>query len=167
MFRDMRRKGQMLSNDECIAILNRGTSGVLALSGDDDYPYAVPLSYAYKDNRIYFHGSRIGHKIDAIKRNPKVSFCVIDQDEVHGEEFTTYFRSVILFGKARIISEQKEIIADAQLLTEKFAPEYIKEGLDETMKAIDALGVVEIDIEHMTGKESKYLVEKRNKQKSL
>lgn len=161
MFREMRRSKQALSKEECIEILERGTSGVLALSGDDDYPYAVPISYAYKDGRIYIHGAKVGHKIDSINRNPKISFCLIDQDEVHGKEFTTYFRSVIIFGKANIITDKNRIIADTQLLTERFAPEYMKEGLEETMKCINTLGVIEIEIEHMTGKESKYLMAKR------
>lgn len=82
MFREMRRKNQVLSSEECIQVLNRATSGVLAVSGDDDYPYAVPLSYIYHNNKIYFHGAKTGHKLDGIMRNEKVSFCVIDQDEI-------------------------------------------------------------------------------------
>lgn len=57
MFREMRRKRQMLSEDDCKIILREGTSGVLALSGDDGYPYAVPLSYVY-DGRRYFFTAR-------------------------------------------------------------------------------------------------------------
>lgn len=93
MFREMRRNGQELPLEECTAILNRGTSGVLALSGDDNYPYAVPVSYAYDGYKLYFHCAKSGHKIDAIRRNAKASFCVIDQDLVVPEEYTSYFRS--------------------------------------------------------------------------
>ena len=82
MFREMRRKSQALSFDECAEILNRGTSGVLALSGDNQYPYAVPLSYVYDNTKIYFHCAQEGHKIDSILRNAKASFCVIDQDQI-------------------------------------------------------------------------------------
>ena len=103
MFREMRRKKQALSNEENLAILMRGTSGVMAVSGDDDYPYAVPLSYVYHDSKIYFHCAASGHKLDAMRRNPKVSFCVIDRDEVIPQEYTTYFRSVIVFGTVRIL----------------------------------------------------------------
>ena len=70
MFREMRRKKQALSNEENLAILMRGTSGVMAVSGDDDYPYAVPLSYVYHDSKIYFHCAASGHKLDAMRRNP-------------------------------------------------------------------------------------------------
>ena len=86
MFRDLRRKKQLLSREETTAVLNRGTSGVLALSGDDGYPYAVPISYVYDQEQetIYFHCAKSGHKLDAIQRSDKASFCVIDQDQEIG-----------------------------------------------------------------------------------
>lgn len=74
MFREMRRKKQMLSLEECVAVLDNGTSGVLAVDGDNDYPYAVPLSYVYCDSKIFFHCARSGHKLDAIARNEEGFF---------------------------------------------------------------------------------------------
>ena len=108
MFREMRRKRQMLGKEECEEILNRGTSGVLALLGDDAYPYAVPISYVYEDGKLYFHSARSGHKLDAVREYPKASFCVIDQDQIVPEEYTTYFRSVIAFGSIRILEMKKK-----------------------------------------------------------
>jgi len=70
MFREMRRKKQLLPEDACIAILQKGTSGVLAVLGDDGYPYAVPLSYVYHAGKLYFHCAKAGHKLDAIQSNP-------------------------------------------------------------------------------------------------
>ena len=105
MFRPMRRFKQALSPEECRAVLERGTSGVLALSGDGGWPYAVPLSYVYADGKIYFHSAKSGHKVDAIRSCPRASFCVIDQDHIVPEEYTTYFRSVIAFGTVRILEE--------------------------------------------------------------
>ena len=115
MFRDMRRKRQALPPEQCAAILRRGTSGVLALAGDAGYPYAVPLSYVYTDGKLYFHCAKAGHKLDAIQREPRASFCVIDQDEIVPEEYTTYFRSVIAFGRIRILADdaQKRSAIDA------------------------------------------------------
>ena len=98
MFREMRRKRQQLSTEECIAILEKMTSGVLALNEEGGYPYAVPLSYVYSDNKIYFHSAIKGHKIELLEKNENVSFCVIFQDHIVPEEFTTYFQSVIVFG---------------------------------------------------------------------
>ena len=87
----MRRYKQALSLLECADILNKATSGTLAVMGDDNYPYAVPLSFVYDHNRLIFHSATSGHKIDAIEKNPKVSFCVIAQDQVVEEKYTTYF----------------------------------------------------------------------------
>ena len=102
MFREMRRSKQLLSMEDTAAVMNRCTNGVLACLGDDDYPYAVPLSYVYHNGKIYFHSAKTGHKIDAVGKNPKVSFAVVDEDTIVSKEYTTYFRSVIAFGKARI-----------------------------------------------------------------
>ena len=82
MFREMRRKNQALSREEAAAVLDRALSGVLALSGDDGYPYAVPISYVYDGGKLYFHCAKSGHKLDALQRNPKASFCVVDQDQI-------------------------------------------------------------------------------------
>lgn len=81
-FRAMRRKRQHLSDEESIGILQKVTSGTLALLGDNDYPYAVPISYVYYDGKLYFHSALSGHKVDAIRQCDKASFCVIEQDDV-------------------------------------------------------------------------------------
>ena len=109
MFREMRRKKQKLTEKQCIDILKRAKTATLALHGDDGYPYSVPVNYVYLDGKIYFHGAKSGHKIDAIKNNPKVSISIIDQEDVIEEELTTYFRSIILFGKAKILQDDDEI----------------------------------------------------------
>lgn len=108
MFREMRRSKQLLNTDYAKSMLNKATSGVLAVHGDDDYPYAVPLSYVYHDDKLYFHVATSGHKLDAIRKNDKVSFCVILQDKPVGEGFTTYYMSVIAFGRAKIIDDAEE-----------------------------------------------------------
>ena len=100
-FREMRRKRQQLSDAECVGILENATSGTLALQGDGGYPYAVPISYVHADGKLYFHSALKGHKVDAIRGCDKASFCVIEQDEVHGEEYTTYFRSVVADERSR------------------------------------------------------------------
>src|SRR5512146_290069 len=108
MLREMRRKKQLLSEAETIEILQSCTSGVLAVAGDDDYPYAVPLSFAYKDGKLFFHSAKAGQKIDGLVKNNKVSFCVVKTDNVIQKDFTTHFRSVIVFGRARILTEDGE-----------------------------------------------------------
>ena len=107
MFREMRRKNQKLTEKQCLAILRRAKT-------------AVPMNFVYEDGKIYFHGAKEGHKIDAIKNNPKVSMSIIDQEDVIEEELTTYFRSVILFGKARILQEDNEIYHAIETLGLKY-----------------------------------------------
>ena len=161
MFREMRRKRQQLPDGECIEILEKSTSGVLAVSGDDGYPYAVPLSYVYSDGKIYFHCAKTGHKLDAIRRNPKASFCVIAADEVIPERFTTHFKSIIAFGTARIM-EYDEMRPAIELLAAKYSPN--EDGRDEEIKReYGALAMIEFTIEHMTGKEAIELTKMRKK----
>ena len=159
MFREMRRKRQQLPQEECIEILDKNTSGVLAVSGDDGYPYAVPLSYVYRDGKIYFHCAKTGHKLDAIRNNPKASFCIIAADEVIPERFTTHFKSVIAFGTSRIM-EGDEMRPAIELLAEKYSPNV--EGRDaEIDREYGALAMIEFTIEHMTGKEAIELTKMR------
>jgi nitroimidazol reductase NimA-like FMN-containing flavoprotein (pyridoxamine 5'-phosphate oxidase superfamily) len=152
MFREMRRKKQLLSETETIEILKSCTSGVLAVTGDNDYPYAVPVSYAYKDNKLFFHFAKAGHKIDGLVRNDKVTFCVIEKDEVIQKTFTTHFRSVIVFGRARILTEDGEKKYALESLVEKYSPDFITEGQHEIERDWSRVCVAEVKIEHMTGK---------------
>lgn len=153
MFRDMRRFKQALTENECIEIFNNNTNGVLALSGDEGYPYAVPLSYVYYDGSIYFHSASEGHKIDSIKRNDKASFCVIAEDNIVPEKFTTYFKSVIAFGRVELIEDEKEKTNTLMLLAKKYSPE---ESQESTKKEIDGslkrVKILKFNIEHLSGK---------------
>jgi nitroimidazol reductase NimA-like FMN-containing flavoprotein (pyridoxamine 5'-phosphate oxidase superfamily) len=154
-----------LSPEACIAVLNLGTSGTLAVAGDNGYPYAVPLSYVYHDKKLYFHCAKTGHKLDAIQRNPKVSFCVIDQDQVASQRFTTYFRSVIVFGKAHILTSTPEIRKALELLASKYAPQESAERRhQEIERELEALCVFELSIEQMTGKEAVELIQAKLRQ---
>ena len=155
MFREMRRSKQILSEEESIGILTKGSSGVLGVTGDDDYPYTVPVSYAYQDGSIFIHCAKEGHKIDGIKRNDKVTFCVIAKDEVIQEAFSTRYRSVIVFGRAEMITDDFKKRFALESLVEKYSPDFVKEGQQEIDKDWDRVCLIEIKIEHMTGKASR------------
>ncbi len=162
MFREMRRKKQILSNKEIIELLEKGTSGVLALLGDNEYPYAVPISYVYDNSKIYFHGAKVGHKIDAIRKCSKASFCVIAQDEISPEKYTTYFKSVIAFGKIRILEDENKIREAIEKLSIKYHPtDSIENRNQEIAREWKALCMMELSVEHMTGKEAKELAKKK------
>jgi len=154
MFRDMRRSRQLLTNEECLTVLDRCTSGVLAVHGDNGYPYAVPLSYALLNGRICFHCAAEGHKIDAIRYDAKVSFCVIDRDDVISEKYTTAYRSVIAFGRAVIIEDPAEKRAALMALAEKYSGDQPQSRHDaEIADSFARVCVVAIEIDHLTGKQ--------------
>ena len=160
-FREMRRKRQQLPEDVCLAILEKSTSGTLSLLGDDDYPYGVPISYVYDRNRLFFHSAVSGHKIDAINKHDKASFCIIDKDEIHGDEYTTYFRSVIVFGRIRVITDPDEKLQATQLLGRKYNPNQEEALQKEIEKGFSCMVIIRMDIEHLTGKEAIELVRQR------
>ena len=155
MFREMRRKKQKLSKEECDRILYNGTSGVLALHGDDGYPYAVPVSYVYDGEKLLFHSAKNGHKIDAILKNAAASFCVIDQDQIVPEEYTTYFRSIIAFGRIRILEDDTEKRSAIEKLAVKYAPDDTAENRNNAIdREWKLLCMMEMEIEHLTGKQA-------------
>ena len=163
MFREMRRKRQQMPESEAIAILERGSHGVLAVLGDGGYPYAVPISYVYEDGKIYMHCAKSGHKLDAIRQNSKVSFCVIDQDQIVPEEYTTYFpshyRSAIAFGRIREITDDAEKRRMVSLLARKYCPDLPQAEHDKAMERDWApLNMLELTIEHLTAKQAKELI---------
>ncbi len=153
MFREMRRGRQALSEDACGEILARGTSGVLAVRGDEGWPYAVPLSYVYSAGRVWFHCAPAGHKLDALRREEKASFCVIDRDEIVKEKFTTYFRSVILFGRVRVLEDDAEKRAALEAIAAKYGPDDPAARAQEIESTWARVCLLEMHVEHMSGKE--------------
>lgn len=151
MFRKMRRFGQQLENDECLLILKNAKRGVLSLLGDGGYPYGVPMNFVCDGEKIYFHCAKEGHKSDALKKNPNVSFCVLDEGEKPDDDWAYYFRSVIVFGKISVVEDEKKKEEKCRLLGRKYYPnaEDVEKEIERDLKKADCL---ELDIEHMTGK---------------
>ena len=161
MFREMRRTRQLLPENECTEILENGFSGVLAVSGDDGYPYAVPLNYVYTDGALYFHCALAGHKLDAIERCDKASFCVTGMAENVPEKFTAYYRSVIVFGRASVVKDASEKRRAIEKLAAKYSPaETPERTADEIGGAWERLCIVKLAPEHITGKQAIELVSK-------
>lgn len=150
MFREMRRSKQQLPREEIDRILENGKTGILAVNGDDGFPYAVPVNYVYKNGKLFFHGAKAGHKYDAMLRSNKVSFCVIDKDDVIAEKLATDYKSVIAFGFVRIL-EGEELEQAAYHLGIRYYnnDEVVRE---EIARHINALACFEISIEHIAGK---------------
>ncbi len=147
----MRREKQELSKGECIEILTNRPRGILALLGDEDYPYAIPMSHVYVDGKIYFHGAMKGHKVDSIKKYPKASYCVVDDGIRNEGEWWYTFKSVIAFGKIRILTDRDEKIKKLTHLGDKFFPKH-EDTVKEIDRLLDRTNVFELNIGHMTGK---------------
>lgn len=160
----MRRKRQQLSDKESYAILQNATSGTLALLGDGGYPYAVPISYVFSEGKLYFHSALSGHKVDAIRSCDRASFCVVAQDDVKPAMYTTFFRSVIAFGRIHIVDNEDEKLAAARLLGNRYNPHQDEALQKELENGLARMLVIRLDIEHLTGKESIELVGQRNGQ---
>lgn len=170
MFRPVRRSKQQLPHEEALAILQEGSTGILALSGDDGYPYLVPLNYLYVVadgpealGKVYFHSAKAGHKIDAIERDPKASFCVIADDTVLPDKYSTAYKSVIAFGTVRLIEGD---LAHKTLfdLGDKYNPHHEDRTLEEVNSAEHKCAMIEFTIEHLTGKESHSYRKQREQQ---
>lgn len=159
----MRRFKQQLTETDTLEILRNSTSGVLSLCGDDGMPYGVPLSHVYDDGKLYFHSALTGHKVDLIRQNDNASFTVIAKDEIHPERYTTYFQSVIAFGKVRIIEDEQEKREILGILGRRCNPAD-PEGLSkEVQSGINRCLVLEMSIEKLTGKQAIELVNKHLK----
>lgn len=157
----MRRSKQLLSIEDTQAILDNGKTLTLALQGNEPYPYAVPVNYVWEEGHLYFHCAKVGHKVEAMQHNPHVSFSIIDKEEIISEKYTTYFRSVIGFGKASKVENKDEIIHALHLLIQKYSPDYIQGGDEEIKSGLDHVLVIRIDIDEVNGKEAIELVKQR------
>ena len=150
----MLRKREQLPEEECIEILKTQLRGVLSLLGDDEYPYGIPINHYYseEDGKIYFHGGRKGHRIDAMRRHQKASFCVLDEGRQEREgDWPLRFRSVIVFGRLEELEDRDKTIEISRALCYKFTQdeEYIE---DEIARAAAGTLVIALTPEHMTGK---------------
>ena len=150
MFRPMRRIKQQLSQEECEQVLTSERRGVLSVHGEDGYPYGVPMDYLYEQGKIYFHGAKVGHKIDAIKADNRVSFTVFDQGVPVEGKVGPNVRSVIVFGRISLLETTPETLEIARRLGEKYDPSgYVEDELRRTAERIQLL---ELAVDHMTGK---------------
>ena len=136
MFREMLRKKQQLADEECIRILKTELRGVLSVLGDDEYPYGMPINHYYceEDGKLYFHGGKQGHKIDAMKRHDKASFCVYDEGFRKDGEWALNIKSVIVFGRIEFVEDQKTLYRISEELSLKFTndSEYIRQEIERS-----------------------------------
>ncbi|MEG0250742.1 MAG: pyridoxamine 5'-phosphate oxidase family protein [Peptostreptococcus sp.] len=154
MFRNMRRKDREISINDAREILTKGSYGVLSTLSDNGYPYGIPVNYIFYNGHIYFHSAKEGHKLDNIRNNSKVSFCVVGSEEVLPDQFTTDYESAVVFGEAKEVSdiEKEEILLE---IIKKYSPEFIEKGKKYIGALESKTTVVKIEIKHLSGKSRK------------
>lgn len=153
MFRPMQKKKQQLSQEECFQILKEEPRGILSVLGDEDYPYGMPLNHYYceETGKLYFHTGKSGHRQDALQKHDKVSFCVYDQGYRREGEWALNIRSVIVFGRVKVLEDREQALDIIRRLSYKFTSDtdYIEH---EIAAAADHVLCLELTPEHITGK---------------
>ncbi len=153
--REMRRNDRVVSEEEAKNILTKAAYGVLATIGEDQYPYGIPLSYAYADGKIYFHCAKdMGHKLENIKYSDKVCFTVVGETKVLPEKFSTIFESTVVFGKVCEVEGEEKIKA-LMYIVEKYSIDYITEGRKYVEQSGHQASVYKIITEKISGKSRK------------
>ena len=154
MFRPLRRKNRAISDEAARDLLEHGRRGVFAVNGDDGYPFALPVNYYYdrEHERIYFHGAKVGHKVDAIKRSDKVCFTVYGNEHFKDGDWAPYMQSTVVFGRCHLIEDDAETEARVRELALKYYPT-AEEVEQEIADGIKGVQLYEIEIEHLTGKQ--------------
>lgn len=152
MFPEMRRFKQEIPQEEAVEVLSSCSAGILAVNGINGYPYTIPLNYTFSDNRVYIHCATEGYKLDCLRADDRVSFCVIDRNEILPEKFATNYRSVVVFGRVRFITEDAEKQKALEAINAKYSPGLEEEGLKEIKRGWNRAILFAVDVEHMTGK---------------
>lgn len=151
MFRELRKKNRELTKEDSIKILKSCDYGILSCLSENGYAYGVPLSYVYMNNSIYFHSATEGHKIDSIKNNNKISFCVVGKTQILPEKFSTEYESVIVFGLATEVHDNEKNLVLLELIN-KYSPNYLDEGTKYIKNLTSKTKVIKITIENISAK---------------
>ena len=155
MFREKRRIKQQIPVEECVQILKEQPRGVLSVLGDGDYPYGIPLDHWYceENGKLYFHCAKTGHKLDAVQKHDKVSYCVMDEGFRKEGDWALNIRSVVIFGRMRVVGDTEDELKRkiATGLCRKFTEDeaFLQ---NELIHALPRAAFLELTSEHMTGK---------------
>lgn len=152
-FRKMRRFKQELSRERCLEILQSAPRGVLALHGENGFPYAIPLNQYYdpEDGKLYFHGAKEGLKADLLKQNNKACFTVMDEGFVKEGEWALNICSVVCLGRIETVTDHGIVLEQCRKLAGKFYP--TEEAIEkEIARDGNRVNLLAMTIERMTGK---------------
>ena len=154
MFRSMRRKQKQITESETKQLLRTERRGVLAVNGEEGYPYAIPVNYIYDEahGKIYFHGAKAGYKFDALKKSDKVCFTVYGNERLEEGDWAPYLQSAVIFGRCHLVEDTVQTDAHVREVARKYYPneEEIQKEMEKSGKAVQ---LYELTIEHMSGKQ--------------
>ena len=135
MFRELIRKNKQLTMQECIHLLKTEKRGVLCVTGDNGYPYAMPMNHWYNeaDGKLYFHCGTVGHRLDALKKDDRVCFTAYDEGYREPGQWALNIKSVVVFGRMRIVDDPERIVAVTTQLCYKFTQDeaYIQQEIEK------------------------------------
>lgn len=150
-WRKMRRFNQQLTDEECIGILKKEPRGVMAMHGENGYPYAIPMDFYYEDGKLYFHGAKQGNKVDLLEKDHKVCFTVYDQGFIKEGDWALNIKSVVIFGQVHVLEDPEQIEQYCRKLGLKYYPN-AEDVEEEIQKAVKRVRMMVLTIDHMTGK---------------
>ncbi len=149
--KELRRKNRAITEEEAVNLLNNAEYGVMSTATKTGKPYGVPLNFCFIDHCIYFHCAVEGQKMDNIKQNKSVSFCIVGKTEILPDKFGTRYESVIVSGAIEEVSGNNK-----QGALEGLLHKYSQDFFDKGIKYIDGLRektrVFKIIINTLTGK---------------
>ncbi|MBQ2297216.1 MAG: pyridoxamine 5'-phosphate oxidase family protein [Ruminiclostridium sp.] len=152
MERKMHKIARQMPDAEARELFEKGHHGILALNGDEGYPYAVPVNYVYLNEKIYIHSAKVGYKMDALQKDSKCCFSAILSSEILPKQVTAAFESIIATGKVNLVEDEAERRTAMETFVHRFCVDAIDEGMAFLEKALAKTAVLRIDVEQLTGK---------------
>ena len=139
-----------------LEIIKKNDCAILSTASLEAVPFGCAINYFYveEDNALYFHTKRLGTKMDNIKKNDKVSLFILDNHEIIPDRYITHYESVIIKGRASVITDEKLMREKLIQLCDRLAPEHITRREEVIERYIKAVCICKIDIEEITGKKN-------------
>jgi len=152
VFRDIRRKDRALDNEKTIQLLKMGEYGFLAMCGLNGYGYGIPMNYVLEGKSLYFHCATEGFKLENIRNNNRVSFCVTGSTKVLPDKFSTEYESALIFGRIAFDLSEEECYKALDLLVAKYCPDFVDISQNYINKSFHRTNILRLDMEHLSGK---------------
>lgn len=149
----VRRQDRLMDEARAIELLSTSEYGVLSMVDKDGTTYGVPLNYVWDGkNSIFIHCAPVGHKLEALEKNPNVSFCIVGDVKLLPGKFTTEYESVVLKGVAHIHLSPEERMAALLKLVDKLSPDFKELGAKYSKKSFHRVNIIRVDFTEYSGK---------------